>query len=141
MPTVTDYSTILDSNFTLSIGGDTQQDFQFALPATTPRYPGILAFRVYPSASGTNLFFVVELNGVNVFQATLASDGTSFRTVHEIVDRHHFQVAALGSQSPEEVPSDAAEAVDADASAHRLSFVDRLATILTRVRVAAIAGL
>jgi hypothetical protein len=99
MPTVADYSAILDSNFTLSIGGDTHQDFQFLLPADAPRYPGILAFRTYPNASGTNLFFVVELNGINVFQATLASDGTSFRTVHEVIEPKTPSILKGGSNT------------------------------------------
>src|SRR4051812_34634016 len=87
MATAVNYTTILDSNFKLSAGGDKKQSFQFQLPASAPRHASILGFRVLPD-SGSNFFFVVAVNNSNVFQATLAAPGgiNNFRTVHEIVE-------------------------------------------------------
>ena len=97
MTTVVDYGAILDSNFKLSTGGDKQQSFQFQLPASAPRYPAVLAFRVLPD-SGTNVFLIVEVNGLNVFQATLMATAgiNNFRTVHEIVEAKNPAILKSG---------------------------------------------
>src|SRR3954462_15776706 len=85
MVRITDFVTISDVNVTLATDGSKEESQVFALPIDAPRFSAILAFRVLPN-SGTNLFFVAELNGVNVFQATLVSAPTAFRTVHEIIE-------------------------------------------------------
>lgn len=75
-------------NFTLKLpGAGNTKTLSFPLPDTAFfGYWSILAFRVYPTASNTNVQFNVYLNDKSVFKATLTFAGTSFRTVHEVLD-------------------------------------------------------
>ena len=84
-----------DGHFALSAPGDPDYTVVLNFPHVVDDRKGltaILAFRVYPTKSGTNLKFAVSVEGFDPsFQATIQYLGTSFRTVHEVVPNHIFK--------------------------------------------------
>jgi hypothetical protein len=85
MPRIADYSVIRDTKFTLQLGADIDQDFDFTLESGAhPGSPSILSFVLFVSTDSNNLAFEVKINGSQ--QLSYSFTGFQINTLHEVIN-------------------------------------------------------
>lgn len=89
MPTIADYTIILDNVVTLPDSiGDVDRDFTFNAPAVNAGVASILAFRVNPDADDVTLR--VTLNGTNILTQRFNGEPQE-RSWHEVIGQNILQ--------------------------------------------------